>query len=191
MTTEPAFSRHAEASAGSQSEFRVVKKKTKNRGSCSVLCRQPADRKEGRNSYYAATCRKLLATFIFNSSSKASTPFIFEVLWKCTLHAGKKGELELSSKPPPPSITQYPPLGPTSPLFFLVFLCYLFGFSVAHRQWGWLSGQMVLSVWTRSWDREGQTPRPSWDAAVWPRGILEWTRWALMRSNSWNSLETI
>lgn len=159
-----------------------LKKKPKNRGSCSVLCRQPADRKEGRNSYYAATCRKLLATFIFNSSSKASTPFIFEVLWKCTLHAGKKGELELSSKPPPP-LRNILLWAQPAPCFFFFFMLSLW--------WGWLSGQMVLSVWTRSWDREGQTPRPSWDAAVWPRGILEWTRWALMRSNSWNSLETI
>lgn len=140
---------------------------SQNRGSCSVLCRQPADRKEGRNSYYAATCRKLLATFIFNSSSKASTPFIFEVLWKCTLHAGKKGELELSSKPPPPSITQYPPLGPTSPLFFFSFFFYVISLVLV---WHTDSGDDCLGRWCSVCGLEAETER---DRLLVRHGMLQ------------------
>lgn len=138
---ETIFICHAEASAGSQCEFTVLKKNKLRK----LRCRLPTDRKEG------TTTLRLDKTFIFNSSSKA-TPFILRVQWKYTLHAGKKGELELSRDPPPFLQCTISSFGPNQPPF----LCYLFGFRVAHTQWGWLSEQMVLSVRTGSW---------SWDKA--------------------------
>lgn len=89
---ETVFVCHAEASVGSQCEFRVSKKKEKkvNWGSCSV--RQPTDRKEGQ-----ATLRlgKLLSSIPLQKQHLS-----FSGLYG-SIHAGKKGELELSSTPSP------------------------------------------------------------------------------------------
>ncbi len=114
--------RHAEASAGSQCEFRVLEKGKLRKLPFSL---QTASWQEGRNNH-DCECMKTFCFFIFNSSAKSLTPFVLELLWKFTLHSSEKGEVELSSNPPHNILfwTQPAP----------VFLCYLFGFSVAHTR---------------------------------------------------------
>lgn len=181
VTIEPVFIRHAEASAGSQCELTVLKKKP-NWGSCSVLCKQPTDRKEGTTTTlrtWRKTCHSNLQ-FLFDTFCFWSSMEICFAYWQGETRAWR----QLPSLPPAHNIlfrTQATP----------VFSRCLIGFSVAHTHTH--SGDDCLGRWCSvcGLGAEGQTPHPSWDAAVWPRGILEWTRWAPMRSSCWNSLETI
>lgn len=95
---------------------------------------------EGKNNHHTAICQKPLATYL---------QFVFRISMEMYIACWQKGGTRAK---------QQTPLPPTRNILFWaqpapVFFCYLFSFGVAHTQWGWVSGQMVLSVWTRSWDR--------------------------------------
>lgn len=92
-------------------------------GSCSVICRRPTDRKEG-----TTTTLRFNKNLPLLSSIPLQKLFVFRALWKYTLNAGKKGELELSSTPPPHPLLlcTISSSKPTPPFF-----CYLFGFNEA------------------------------------------------------------
>lgn len=88
VTAEVAFSCHAEASAGSPCEVRVVKKETEEAAQFSA-----DSQLTGRSCFFhAGARRKPAATFVIDSSSKDLTPFFLDLLWKHTVHAGgRKG----------------------------------------------------------------------------------------------------